>query len=290
MTTRMQQRYGLSTQWTAINPILAVGEMGLEADTQKFKLGDGDTNWVDLPYFVNADLSPDVVALLATAMESVQTQIATAVSTAVSGLVDSAPAALNTLNELAAAINDDATFANTITTAISNKADSAHAHTLDSLSDVDVSAATTSQVLKKNADGSWGPGTVATTFSYNDLSDLPTTFTPSAHTHDASEILNTVKTVTAATYATLASDNGKIIVLNPSTTITVTVDDVLTAGQRIDLYLRGSMATFVAGTGVTLEGAGVTGVSLKMATRYTPSSIIYVSPGVYALVGSVETV
>lgn len=55
------------------------------------------------------------------------TQIATtafvqsATSSAVSNLIDSAPGALDTLNELAAAINDDANFASTVTTALSGK-------------------------------------------------------------------------------------------------------------------------------------------------------------------------
>ena len=43
------------------------------------------------------------------------------VDTAVSNLVDSAPDSLNTLNELAAAINDDASAYNTLNTAIGNK-------------------------------------------------------------------------------------------------------------------------------------------------------------------------
>lgn len=43
------------------------------------------------------------------------------IATAVSNLVDGAPALLDTLNELAAAINDDASFATTITTAIGEK-------------------------------------------------------------------------------------------------------------------------------------------------------------------------
>jgi hypothetical protein len=43
------------------------------------------------------------------------------VDTQVSGLVDSAPGALNTLNELAAAINDDASFSTTITNSIATK-------------------------------------------------------------------------------------------------------------------------------------------------------------------------
>jgi hypothetical protein len=45
----------------------------------------------------------------------------TYVNTAVSNLVDSAPAALDTLNELAAALGDDANFSATVTTALGNK-------------------------------------------------------------------------------------------------------------------------------------------------------------------------
>lgn len=43
------------------------------------------------------------------------------VDSAVSGLVDSAPEALNTLNELAAALGDDASFATTVSTSIGEK-------------------------------------------------------------------------------------------------------------------------------------------------------------------------
>jgi hypothetical protein len=49
----------------------------------------------------------------------------TAISTAVDSLVDGAPALLNTLNELAAAINDDANYTTTITTALGTKANAA---------------------------------------------------------------------------------------------------------------------------------------------------------------------
>jgi hypothetical protein len=45
-----------------------------------------------------------------------------AATTAVAAAIDSAPATLNTLNELAAAINDDASFASTVTTALGTKA------------------------------------------------------------------------------------------------------------------------------------------------------------------------
>lgn len=70
------------------------------------------------------------------------------ISTAVSGLVDSAPAALDTLNELAAALGDDENFSTTVTNAIAAKADSSHTHGLADLTDFDVDTPTQNQVLK----------------------------------------------------------------------------------------------------------------------------------------------
>ena len=45
-------------------------------------------------------------------------------------LIDTAPANLDTLNELAQALNDDADFAGTVTTALSGKAASSHTHSI----------------------------------------------------------------------------------------------------------------------------------------------------------------
>jgi hypothetical protein len=50
MSSRIQLRRGLSAEWTTANPILAEGEMGVELDTKKYKIGDGITQWVTLQY------------------------------------------------------------------------------------------------------------------------------------------------------------------------------------------------------------------------------------------------
>lgn len=50
------------------------------------------------------------------------------VSAAVSALVDAAPATLDTLNELAAALGDDANYASTVTTALAGKSATGHGH------------------------------------------------------------------------------------------------------------------------------------------------------------------
>jgi hypothetical protein len=66
-------------------------------------------------------INPDGTAYLSSA--STGNEIATQgyVNTAVSNLVDSAPTTLDTLNELAAALGDDANFATTVTTSIGTK-------------------------------------------------------------------------------------------------------------------------------------------------------------------------
>jgi len=61
-------------------------------------------------------------AALSSAISAEVSNRNTAISGAVSTLVDGAPDLLNTLNELAAAINDDANYTTTITTALGTKA------------------------------------------------------------------------------------------------------------------------------------------------------------------------
>ena len=59
------------------------------------------------------------------------------VDNSISGLVDNAPDALNTLNELSAALNDDSNFATTVTNALAAKADSSDLATVATSGDYD---------------------------------------------------------------------------------------------------------------------------------------------------------
>lgn len=43
-------RRGTAAEWTAANPTLSSGELGLETDTAAFKIGDGVTAWASLAY------------------------------------------------------------------------------------------------------------------------------------------------------------------------------------------------------------------------------------------------
>jgi len=55
MTYRIKLRRSTASQWTAANPVLFAGEVGVETDTNSFKIGDGTTAWTSLYYFRNAN-------------------------------------------------------------------------------------------------------------------------------------------------------------------------------------------------------------------------------------------
>lgn len=57
LKTRIVIRNDIAANWTAANPILLKGELGLETDTNKFKIGDGTTAWNALPYSPEIDAS-----------------------------------------------------------------------------------------------------------------------------------------------------------------------------------------------------------------------------------------
>lgn len=50
MAQQIQLRNDTAANWTSANPILAAGELGVESDTDQFKIGDGTTAWNSLAY------------------------------------------------------------------------------------------------------------------------------------------------------------------------------------------------------------------------------------------------
>lgn len=51
MATKIQLRRDTAANWTSNNPVLAIGEFGVELDTNMVKIGDGTTAWAALEYF-----------------------------------------------------------------------------------------------------------------------------------------------------------------------------------------------------------------------------------------------
>ncbi|MBW4061184.1 hypothetical protein HJC99_01260 [Candidatus Saccharibacteria bacterium] len=60
MADQIQFRRDTAANWTSNNPTLAQGEVGLESDTNAYKVGDGSTAWNSLTY---NQLSPEITTL-----------------------------------------------------------------------------------------------------------------------------------------------------------------------------------------------------------------------------------
>ncbi len=50
INTKHQQRHDTAANWLLVNPILLRGELGVEIDTGKMKIGNGSSKWAALPY------------------------------------------------------------------------------------------------------------------------------------------------------------------------------------------------------------------------------------------------
>ena len=48
--THIQLRHDTAADWMSVNPVLYEGEVGIETDTKKQKIGDGSTPWNNLAY------------------------------------------------------------------------------------------------------------------------------------------------------------------------------------------------------------------------------------------------
>jgi hypothetical protein len=65
MADIIQIRRDTAANWTSANPILAQGELGVETDSDKFKVGDGSTAWAGVAYLLTG-YTQEVAALTGT--------------------------------------------------------------------------------------------------------------------------------------------------------------------------------------------------------------------------------
>lgn len=206
MATRMQQRRGTASEWTSANPILASGEIGFETDTNQFRIGDGVTNWSNLSYFETLD------------------DIQSFIDNAVAGVVDSAPDTLNTLNELAAALNDDAnaftTLSNQITSGDSATLTSAQSYADAAESDA-ISAAALDATNKANTAES-----NANTYTDGEISTLDASLKAYADQSESDAISAAASDATTKANAALSSAQ--------SYTDTAEADAISTANSYTD--------------------------------------------------------
>ena len=71
MSQQIQLRRGTALAWTTANPILALGEMGVETDTNRLKVGSGSATWTSLSYITGTGGSGTVTSIAGTGTQGV---------------------------------------------------------------------------------------------------------------------------------------------------------------------------------------------------------------------------
>jgi hypothetical protein len=201
-------------------------------------------------------------------------------------LIDGAPEVLNTLNELAEAINDDASYAATITTALGNKLDSNYVTIgntlLEGISGQTYGLIGTSTYLDvKNTNG------------YNkeielDIAAVKSQLDTDGYIKQAALDVKSDKIISisskSSSYTLQPADIGTLIEMSGGGTVTITDSASFPVGFYADILQTGSTQVSVAGNGFTLNGTP----GLKLRNQWSSATVIKRALNVWVLVGDLS--
>jgi len=223
--------YLLVTDRGSINGVASLDSSGKIPDTE---IPSGITRDSELSAHNSATTS--VHGISNTADLATKSYADTAASNAVSALIDSAPTALNTLNELAAAINDDASYAASITTALGLKQDKVSGVSDTEIGYLDgVTSAIQTQINAKTS----------SLIQFNQQS---------------------------SSYTIQLSDKDKIVEMSGGGTVTIPAEATLNlpVGYAVEILQTGSSQVTIAGDGFTPNSTP----GLKLRAQWSSASLI----------------
>ena len=200
-----------------------------------------------------ATLNVDGILSISQIPDSLATKVYAdnAAATAVAAAIDSAPATLNTLNELAAAINDDSSFATTVTTAIGTKAP------IDSPTFTGTVSGITSSMV--------GLGNVNNT---SDSSKPISTATQTVLDTKLNKIIET--NPQPGSYSIISSDAFKLIEMSGGGTLTIVDSINFPIGTTIEVLQTTDSQVLIAGSGFTPNSTP----GLKLRAKWSSATLL----------------
>jgi hypothetical protein len=186
--------------------------------------------------------------------------------------------------------------------------------TLDGLTDVIITSASTNQVLAYNGTNwvnsseagdiasvtagtglSGGGSTGALTLSIDTATtaDLSTAQTLTNKTLTDPKINLSINAQTGTTYTLVLADNGKFITSSNTSAITVTIPPnssvAYATGAQVNIIQKGAgQVTISQGSGVTIRSTGATATAPKLRAQYSSATCIYEGSDIWYVVGDIE--
>lgn len=97
----------------------------------------------------------------------------------------------------------------------------------------------------------------------------------------------TVTASTATAYTVVTADAGTYLRFTNAATVTVSTATAFTTGQQVQIFADGTALSVVAGTGVTLAGAGTAATTFTVGAQYEALSVFCVGSNTYRVIGNV---
>ncbi len=277
-----------STATIAVDTTLIQARVADVSDTEIGYL-NGVTSAIQTQLDTKAPLaSPDLTGVPTAPTASAATnttQIATTafVRTEVANLVASAPEALNTLDELALALGDDANFATTVATNIGLKAP-LDSPTFTGTVTLPANTITSSMIMDGTISNVDISSSAAIAYSKLNLSNsiTPTDLQEGV----ARAAFNSTLNLQTASYTLQASDLAKLVIIDSASNATVTVNNILSDGDRIDILRKNitGEVTFVAGSGVTINGTP----GLKLRAQWSGATLVKLEENTWVVLGDLK--
>jgi hypothetical protein len=189
-------------------------------------------------------------------------------SSAAALVVDSAPATLNTLNELAAALGDDANFATTVTNSLSNK--------------LDISSASSTYLTQSSASSTYLTQSSASS-TYLTQDSASSLYLTAIQVEE--KPLN-FKDKTSTSNSINLNDNGKFVKVDNSSSNTIEIPlnstSAFPIGTQITIMQTGTgQTTITASVGVTLNATP----GLKLRTQWSSATVIKLDTNQWVAIG-----
>lgn len=209
--TKIQMRRDTAALWTSNNPTLSSGEIGYETDNNRFKIGDGITNWNSLSYYTPALTVTDIFNMINSSAQLIddnniadtiarKSYVTSSISGAIAPLVNTndsrlsdARTPLSHIHNSSDITNFDATvdLNSTVSSSALHIVDTANPHSVTA-AQVGLSNVTNDTQLKAAAlvttvtnDDTKVPsaGSIVDYVTWSNVSSKPSTFAPASHTH-----------------------------------------------------------------------------------------------------------